>query len=183
MDGVKAQLFCDRDIRFGIINEEAFTGRTPDPVERHRIDARIRFYHPLFAGQDDGIEPFKEREARADAVKGFRRPVAQAIERVAPLLQRAKYIDRRLNSTADRFFPPFIIRPDEMSMMREPLRELGHCNGKRPPAILFHIPFDKADFIQESRHRFVIVVEKRALKIMRIPIDQDAAKIKDNRRR
>src|SRR5205085_10982169 len=142
------------DVGGRVVNEEALSSGPPYALKQDGVDARVRLDDLHLARQDDGVEPREERKARANPPEGFRRPVAQAEERVTGLLQCAEQRDGRLNRAANRFFPALVVSTDEVCVMRKAFAQFADRDSEGAASILLQVPSDEADFVKEALHRF-----------------------------
>jgi len=181
MDSLEAQGLGNGDVGGGVIDKQTFRGRAADALEQHLEDARVGLDQLDLAGDDHALEPVEECVGWADEVELLGRPVAEAEEGETGLAQAVQDLHAAGDGAAYGFREALIISVDQVAVVRVAGAQPGDGLGEGDRVgILLVIPFGEADFKQEALDGGFIAGEELAVEVARVPVQQDAAKIKDD---
>ena len=154
-------------------------GWSPDALKQDLVDARVRLDDADMAGNDAVVEFAQEIVIALRQREGFVGEVAERVDRLAGRAQSAQQRHVLLDRTAERLDPPLVEHP-------EFLRELGKVFGSRlerageigdDVGMRDKVHAERSR--QEALHAF-LVVENLAVKIARIPAQQNVTDVKDD---
>src|SRR6185437_15814700 len=179
MDADESQGTRRKDIADIVIDIDRSFRVDIESFDKQLIDLQEGFAHLLLAGDQPAVKPMQKIIQLECYGKGLGAPVCKREQlEVRVELQLPEDLDGLVDRAAQHLLPTTVIGADRSLVFREFLDEVFRSFFEAAALILLFVPLGRTHGGQEPA-AFFVVGKDLIIKILGVPVDEDAAEVED----